>query len=448
MREGEQVVNALSLIPAAAQMHKAQAIPPFPSYGVGEQMRVLGLRGSIAGLPTAVLPDEILLPGDGQVRALISLGGNPATAFPDQLKTIAALQSLDLLVQTDPQMSATAALADYVIAPKLPFEVQGTTFLSDFGSMLSGFGYPSSYAQYTAAVVDPPADSDVIEHWEVLYGIAQGLGLPLELAPGLGDLMGDVGTPTALDMTAKPTTDELLELIHTGSRISLAEVKRRPGGAFYPSPEVWVEPKDPGWEPRLDVGSDDMMADLAVVGQRPSEAVDAKFPFRLISRRMMHVMNSPTPAMPANRPQYNPAFLNPEDLRRLGLSPGDVVTITSRRASIPAIVAADASVRESLVSMTHAFGGGPDRDRDVRRRGATPARLSTNDEQFDRYSGQPRMSNIPVRIEPVAPAESVEPVAPAEPVEPAEPVLSQLPCADRWSKAAASADMSPSFGTL
>lgn len=408
MREGEQVVNALSLIPKAAQMHKAQAIPPFPSYGVGEQMRVLGLSGSIAGLPTAVLPDEILLPGEGQVRALVCLGGNPATAFPDQLKTIEALQSLDLLVQTDPQMSATARLADYVIAPKLPFEVSGTTFLADFGSMLSGFGYPSSYAQYTPAIVDPPEGSDVIEHWEVLYRIAQRMGVQLEVSPGLGDLMADVGPPTALDMVTKPTTDELFEVIHAGSRISLAEVKGQSGGAFYPFPEVWVEPKDPGWVFRLDVGSAEMMTDLSVVAKRNPESANTEFPFRLISRRMMHVMNSPTLAMPTNRPKYNPAFLNPRDLERLDLSPGDVVTISSRRATIPAIVAPDETVRESVVSMTHGFGGGPECDQDVHEVGSTPGRLLTNDEMFDPYSGQPRMSNIPVRIQRVV-AEVAQP---------------------------------------
>jgi anaerobic selenocysteine-containing dehydrogenase len=145
-----------------------------------------------------------------------------------------------------------------------------------------------------------------------------------------------------------------------------------------------------------------MMNDLAAAGARAAAPIDQEFPFRLISRRMMHLHNSPTPAMPTSRPSYNPAFLHPADLERLDLSAGDVVRITSRRASIPAIVAADATLRESLVSMSHGFGRGPDRDDDVTLIGSTPARLSTNDQVFDRYSGQPRMSNIPVRIERLA----------------------------------------------
>ena len=72
-------------------------------------------------MPTAALPDEILTPGDKQVKALICLGGNPMLAWPDQLKTFEAMKALDLLVCLDPRMSKTAELADYVIAPKLHY---------------------------------------------------------------------------------------------------------------------------------------------------------------------------------------------------------------------------------------------------------------------------------------------------------------------------------------
>ena len=78
-------------------------------------------------MPTAGLADEILMPGEGQVKALFSLGGNPMAAWPDQDKTLAAMNELELNVSLDIKMSATAKLADYVIAPKLSLEVPGMT---------------------------------------------------------------------------------------------------------------------------------------------------------------------------------------------------------------------------------------------------------------------------------------------------------------------------------
>ena len=44
-------------------------------------------------------------------------------------------------------------------------------------------GYPEPYAQYAPAVVEPPAGSDVIEEWELFYGLAQRMGLQLDGSP-------------------------------------------------------------------------------------------------------------------------------------------------------------------------------------------------------------------------------------------------------------------------
>ena len=58
----------------------------------------LGGYGQFAGeMPTGTLPDEILEPGPGRVRALISHGGNPVSAIPDIEKVERAFEALDLL---------------------------------------------------------------------------------------------------------------------------------------------------------------------------------------------------------------------------------------------------------------------------------------------------------------------------------------------------------------
>ena len=121
-----------------------------------------------------VQADEILAGGDGQIRALLSVGGNPVAAWPDQLKTIEALDSLELLVHVDPFMSATARRAQYIIAPKLSLEMPSMTSLFDMLSAYApGYGWNQPHAQYTPAVVDPPAGSDLIAEWELFFGLAQ-----------------------------------------------------------------------------------------------------------------------------------------------------------------------------------------------------------------------------------------------------------------------------------
>jgi hypothetical protein len=54
-------------------------------------------------------------------------------------------------------------------------------------------------------------------------------------------------------------------------------------------------------------------------------------------------------------------------------------------------------VRPGLVSMTHGFGELPGRD-DARRTGANTGRLLRLDEGLQPYTGQPRMSNVPVAV--------------------------------------------------
>ncbi len=410
LREGELVRNPGVLIPGVSA--KAQAKPPKPAYGYGEKLRVRGLTDSLAGLSTAALPDEILEPGDGQVRALIVLGGNPALAWPDQIKTVEALRSLDLLVVIDNRMTATAKLAHYVVAPKTTLEMPGMTLNREMIRWYAtGWGGTTdAYAQYTPALLEPPAGSDVIEDWELFWGLHERMGLPpLQLGGGL--FAGVKFEPTPL--VEKPSSEELMALLTVGSRIPLETVKQHRHGALFPDPDYRVEPKEAGWDGRLDVANDDMVADLADVADRlrasDGREEDPAFPYRLLCRRMMHVYNSAYNEAATHRGRpFNPAFLHSTDLDALGVSPGELVMIRSQRAAVVAIAERDDDLRPGTVSIAHCYGGGEASD-DVRAVGTSTSRLLFVDQEFDRYTGQPLMSNIAVAIaahDPLTPIET------------------------------------------
>lgn len=405
LREGERVRYPGVLMPTFSA--KAQAAPPMAGYGIGERMRVRGLSRSMAGMPTAALADEILLEGDGQVRALISGAGNPATAWPDQRKTIAALRSLELFVQIDPWMSQSAQLADYVIAPKMPLEMAASSVGKDFQALAApAYGPENAHGQYTPAIVDPPTGSEVVEDWELFYALAQRMGLELEVSSFLGKPV----TPFRVDMTNPPTTDDLLEMLSRGSRIPLDEVKRHPRGADFSEPAVFVAPAEPDCTARLDVGNVDMMADLASVfaeslGQGARTAGASIEEFRLLCRRSSHVFNSSCNDVSTNHGRaYNPAFVHPDDLVAVGVSPGDVVVIANENGSVRAVAAADPALRRGTISMSVGFGepisdtDGEGEGEDVITYGTSVNRLLSVEAEFDRYSGQPLMSNVPVTL--------------------------------------------------
>ena len=94
----------------------------------------------------------------------------------------------------------------------------------------------------------------------------------------------------------------------------------------------------------------------------------------------------------------NPAFMHPDDLEALGLSSGDVAEISSARATILGVVEADDTLRRGLVAMSHAWGDVAEHDEEVRDIGGNTSRLIDVADQWDPYSGQPIMSNIPVTV--------------------------------------------------
>jgi anaerobic selenocysteine-containing dehydrogenase len=403
LRAGEIARNAGTLFPTFPSA-KAQASPPRNVFSTEPAFRVRNLRTTVAGPPTAALPDEMLLEGPGRIRALISLSGNPVAAIPGKRKVVEALRNLDLLVQIDPWMSETARLASYVIAPTMWLEAAGITLVQDYStSMAPAYGYADSYAQYSAAVAAPPEGADVVEEWQFFYRLAKEMGLALTLT---GRMVGNTA-PIELDMNEPPDSDDILQMLARSGRVPLAEVRRHDGGALFPDPSVRVAPQDPGWTGRLDMGNPTLRAALGKFAY-PARPGQPQLPFRLVPRRAHHVHNSScnVPATNRGRP-YNPAFLAPDDVTALGISAEDLIEIYNSNGAIIAVAELDPGLRRGVVSMSHCFGDvdlSAERS-DPLRHGASTNWLTSNDETYDTYTGQPLMSNVPVGVRRASPAE-------------------------------------------
>ena len=403
-RAGQRVTRPNAMLPAYTP--RAQPFPPFKAWGFGEKLRVRGLTDTAAGMPTAALADEILLPGEGQVRALICIGGNPLAAWPDQRKTQRAMEALDLLVTLDVEMSSTARLADYVIACKQTLETPG---MSQSGEAIkyfgTGIGFSEAYAQYSPAVADVPHGSDLVEEWDFFYQMADHLDLDLTFALAFGFSRYQEAPYAVMPVSRadKPTMDDFYEAICANSRIPLEEVKRYPHGHVFDS-EVIVQPREQGCDDRLECGNADMLAQLAEILAQDYRALQdtPDFPFRYIPRRLNNFMNSSGRSIDklnGGRP-WNPVWIHPDDIDDIGVSEGAMVRITSRHDSIAALVEADATLRRGVVAISHAFGGLVEEESRYLELGANTGRLVCADEDYDPITGMPRMGNIPVAITP------------------------------------------------
>jgi len=405
-REGDRVERPNVLLPPNPA--RAQAFPPIPAWGFGNRLRTRGLEQSIAGLPTGALAEEILTPGPGQIRALLNVGGSPMMAWPDQHRTQEALANLDLFVTTDVWYSPTARAADYVAATRMTFETPAITQVTEgIKYHHIGYGFSEPYAQYTPALLEPPEGSDLIEDWQLFYRVGQHLGLGMSWTNVFGSPRGHLEAPIeqiALDMHDEPTTDELFEIMCRGSNVPLQEVKRhRHGHVFERCQQQRVAPREPTCDARLDVGHEELLGQLEALRERDrveAHRPTAHAPFLLIGRRENRVINSTGRNLPGlmRGRRYNPAFLHPDDLAALGLTPGDVVEIRSAHGVVVGIVEHDRDLRRGVVAMSHGFGSNPGEPEDPRLDGANTNRLFRTDVDDDPITGMPRMGALPVSV--------------------------------------------------
>lgn len=364
---------------------RAQVGPPMPMFGVDgmPKSRFRGLGHLGWEMPCNVLADEILTPGEGQVRAFISVGGNPVVGFPDQVKMAKALDDLELFVQIDPWMSASAKRADVVLAPSQCLEREDITNLSEWW-------HETPYARYVEAVATPPGD--VIDEYEMFWTLAKHLGVTMQLPGG------------PLPVDHKPSKEEFLDLMTAGCLVPPSKVRKdvqAAGGdaVIYSDLHPEVEPVEESEFHRFDLAVGDMPGEITRYADNRSAAEG--YDFKLISRRSKTRFNSighPLKKL-QEKTTTNPAYIHPEDIAALGLEEGGIVSITSAHATIHGVVKASDRVRRGLVSMAHAYGDVDATKEDVRERGSSTNRLTSETVDYDPITGQSLQSAIPVKLE-------------------------------------------------
>jgi anaerobic selenocysteine-containing dehydrogenase len=330
------------------------------------------------------------------------MAGNPMMAWPDQNRAFAALKSLDLLVTADPEMSATARLSHYVIAPKLTLELPGTSLLVEAAKYYGhNRGIEGAYGRYFPAAVAPPAGSDVIADWELYYGLARrmGLSLTMKTAFGIGKHLDAETQLDALDMLVKPTDEDIVALSCRNARVPLATVQRYPHGHVFDEVALTVAPRSADCSSRLDVGNSHMMQQLAEFRPRAAAESDDSG-YLLLPRRTNRMMNSSgrlNPKLSTHEPT-NPAYLHPDDMADLGIAASDRIEITTRFGSVIAVAQADPRLLRGCISITHGFGMNPDEEEIPEEVGCNVGRLLSADAEFDTVSGIPRMGGVRVAI--------------------------------------------------
>ena len=308
--------------------------------------------------PATALADEILTPGEGQVRALISVEGAPMSRLPSRTRTRKALSSLDLLVHMGRVMDDTAALADWVLPLAHPWERADVTLHNTERLPVTG-------ALYAPAVATAPPEARTAgEVLRALYSVAR---------PGLrGSAWGrHLGLLAQLAARADAESWEQRILDWAGD-VEWEPLQQPPHRAITgPSNRATWRVTTPG--ERIDLLPE---AIRAAIGRL--EPLEASADFPLFLRTAAAIDRAPdahhrTPAEPF-------AHVHPES----GVADGQEITVETRHGTLRVTARHDARLRRDTVDLPAA-----------RVPGALDL-LSTD--RIDPITGAPEMDGLNCRI--------------------------------------------------
>jgi anaerobic selenocysteine-containing dehydrogenase len=345
--------------------------------------RVRGMAETMGELPASCLAEEIDTPGEGQIKALVTVAGNPVLSTPNGGRLDAALDQLDLYVAVDIYVNETTRHADVILPP--PSALQKPHY--DLALLQVAL---RNVANFSPAVL--PLDEGQPDEWEILSRlalVAQGMGAGADAAivddlvittlvnGAVGDAYGPVHgrDPAEILAALEPRRgpERLLDLmLRTGPYgdgfgarteevlpgvplLSLDVLLANPHGvdlgALMPRlPEVLRTPTG-----MVDVAVPEVLVDLP----RLQAALDRPVPEAvLVGRRDLRSNNSwmhNIEVLVKGRPRCT-LHVHPDDAERWGLADGGSAVVTGRVGTLEVPVEVTDAIRAGVVSLPHGWG--------------------------------------------------------------------------------------------
>ncbi len=385
--------------------------------------RVRGAPEVLGQFPVSCLAEEIATPGDGQIRGLITIAGNPAISAPDAGKLQAALPQLDALVSVDNWINETTCHADVILPGQSALEI------AHFDDLIW------NWSVRNAGNYSPPVfpDSDRPQEWEILLNLAascmgqepgektvrdlddlffHGLVDALVQMPGFALEGRDAGEIIAASREGHGPLRLLDFQIRSGpygdhygekpDGLTLADFEAQPHG-------IDLGPLEPGLDRvlstksgRIELAPDYITADLERLQSRLGRPEPELL---LISRRHLRSNNSwmhNVPSLVTGKDRCT-LIVHPDDAATHGLRHGGRARVSSAAGSVVAPVEVSDEMMPGVVCLPHGWG----HDVPAARVSVAAEHAGVNNnllapgELVDEISGNQVVNGIPVEIAPL-----------------------------------------------
>ena len=400
---------------------------------------VVGGRLLCGLVPCNVIPEEILTDHPDRYRAVIVESGNPVHSLADSTQWRKAMRALDFSVVIDVAMTETARAADYVLPATSQYEKAEATFFN--------FEFPENYFHVRPPLFqapDGPLDEAEI-HMRLataLGGIPDGVeqellgvlardgreGFRDAVFQKLGENPSLMGVaPALLYRTLGRHLPEGMQNAATlwavchqfavgnakavqaagvqGEGMALGDalfdhVLGSPSGAIFcveDWDDVWA--RVPGGKVQLAL--DDMLADVATLGEPVEDEATAEFPFVLSAgERRSFTANTIIRDPSWRRKDYDGAlYINPDDAARLNLGDGSSAKLATAVGAMDVVVELNDRMRRGHISLPNGLGLlYPDADGNDKPTGVAPNELTPLGLR-DKYAGTPWHKSVPASLE-------------------------------------------------
>jgi anaerobic selenocysteine-containing dehydrogenase len=410
---------------AAAGASTAHDSPDGKGRGVKHgrwQSRVRGLNEVYGELPVVCLAEEIETPGEGQIRALVTIAGNPALSTPNSGRLQAALESLDFMVSVDIYLNETTRHAD-VILPG-PSTLQRPHYdLALYRLAVR------NVANYSPALL--PLDDGMPSEWMALLRLAgivsgQGPDADVEALDGMvafelarretategSPLSGRDPADVMASLEPRIGPERVLDLMLRAGPydLTLADLEAAPHGVDLGA----LTPRLPGVlrtpSGKVELAPEPIVADVARLREALSHA-PANGEVVLVGRRQLRSNNSwmhnLTPLVKGK--ERCTMHVHPDDAARLGLEDGSRAIVSSAAGKVEVPVEVTDAVMRGVVSIPHGWGHdleGVEMTVASEHAGSN-SNLLADETRVDPLSGNAILNGIPVELAPVREAELV-----------------------------------------
>jgi anaerobic selenocysteine-containing dehydrogenase len=331
--------------------------------------RVRGLPEFDGEFPVSTLADEILEPGPGQIRALVTVAGNPVLSTPNGARLDEALAGLDFMVSVDPYLNETTRRAHVILPPATGLE-------TDHYDVIFHHFAVRNTARYSEAIF--PIGPEQRYDWQIFDELRRRKS----------------GSP------ARHPRERLdAGLTHGPRRISLDELRAAPHGVDYGPLASCMPERLLTADGRIALAPAAFVSDVARLERDLAEPVPELV---LIGRRQLRSNNSWMHNAPRlmRGPDRCTLMLHATDASARGIADGDRVEVRSRVGAVTVPAEITDAVMPGVVSLPHGFGHA----REGVRLGVATARpgASINDvtdpERLDALTGNAAFSGLPVEL--------------------------------------------------